>query len=261
MQISSISRSGWCSGIAQTSGPNRSRRVRCATGGQEHARRGRHAERRRMVLGEMIGVEARAIVGLGNPQAVLVVVRERAAVAVEMIEDAEFHYPLNDPRWRGYRPRSSRSAPCRARRARAASALAVEHRIDETVAVLRAQPAQVEGHAAAGVAQPLAVAGRAVVGIDALARFDLLGIGRGLAATDQARRVRGRMREQPYARPCDAWSICFIRRCACREIRERRGRRWPARCGPESLLEQLERPQRSRRPERWRDWDRRRAST
>jgi hypothetical protein len=31
MQISSISRSGWCSGIAQTSGPNRSLLVRCAT--------------------------------------------------------------------------------------------------------------------------------------------------------------------------------------------------------------------------------------
>src|SRR5262245_40638350 len=60
-------------------------------GGQEHAGRGRHAERRRMVLSEMIGVESRAIVGLCNLEAVLVIVRKRAAVAIEMIEDPEFH--------------------------------------------------------------------------------------------------------------------------------------------------------------------------
>ncbi len=44
--------------------------------GQEHIRRGRHAERRRMMLGEVIGVEAGAIVGLDDFQAILVVVRE-----------------------------------------------------------------------------------------------------------------------------------------------------------------------------------------
>ena len=63
-------------------------------GGQEHARRGRHAERRRMVLGEVISVETRAVIGLGNLQAILVEVGERAARPVEMIEDAEFHSRL-----------------------------------------------------------------------------------------------------------------------------------------------------------------------
>ena len=82
MQISSISRSGWCSGIAQTSGPNRSLLVRCATAREEHARRRRHAERRRVMLGEMVGVESRAIVGLDNPEAILVIVGKRPAVTV-----------------------------------------------------------------------------------------------------------------------------------------------------------------------------------
>jgi hypothetical protein len=60
-------------------------------GGQEHAGRGRHAERRRMVLGEVVGVEPRALVGLRNLEAILVKVRQRTAIAVEMVEDAEFH--------------------------------------------------------------------------------------------------------------------------------------------------------------------------
>src|SRR5262245_6062119 len=61
-------------------------------GGKEHARRGRHAERRRVVLGEMISVEPRAIVGLCDFQAILVIVRERAAMTIEVIEDTEFHF-------------------------------------------------------------------------------------------------------------------------------------------------------------------------
>ena len=60
--------------------------------GEEHARRGRHAERRRVVLGEMISVEPGAIVGLRNFETILVIVRKRAAVAVEVIEDTEFHF-------------------------------------------------------------------------------------------------------------------------------------------------------------------------
>jgi hypothetical protein len=39
----------------------------------------------------MISVETRAIVRFCNLEAVLVKVRERAAVAVEVIEDTEFH--------------------------------------------------------------------------------------------------------------------------------------------------------------------------
>src|SRR5436190_9442048 len=60
--------------------------------GKKHARRGRHAERRRMVLGDMIGVEPGAVVGLGYFETVLVIVRKRAGISVEVIEDAEFHY-------------------------------------------------------------------------------------------------------------------------------------------------------------------------
>src|SRR5713226_8652357 len=63
-------------------------------GGEEDARRGSHSQRRRMMLGEMIGVEAGAIIGLRYAQAVLVVIRERPARAVEMIEDTEFHFYL-----------------------------------------------------------------------------------------------------------------------------------------------------------------------
>src|SRR6195256_810555 len=61
-------------------------------GAQEYARRRRHAERRRVMLGEMVGVESRAIVGFRNLEAILVIIRERAAVTVEMIENPEFHF-------------------------------------------------------------------------------------------------------------------------------------------------------------------------
>ena len=61
-------------------------------GGEEHARRGRHAERRRVMLGEMISVEPGAIVGLRNFETILVIVRKRAAMTVEVIEDTEFHF-------------------------------------------------------------------------------------------------------------------------------------------------------------------------
>src|SRR5437764_6847259 len=92
MQISSINRSGWWSGIGQTSGPNRSRLVRSATAARKNARRWRHAERRRVMLGDVIGVETGAIVGLGDLEAILVIVRERTAVAIEMIKDTELHF-------------------------------------------------------------------------------------------------------------------------------------------------------------------------
>ena len=44
------------------------------------------------MLGEMVGVESRAIIGFRNLEAILVIVRERAAVTVEMIENPEFHF-------------------------------------------------------------------------------------------------------------------------------------------------------------------------
>ena len=44
-----------------------------------------------MVLGEMIGVKARAVVSFGNLETIFVIVRQRSAGSVEVIEDAEFH--------------------------------------------------------------------------------------------------------------------------------------------------------------------------
>ena len=40
----------------------------------------------------MISVEPGAIVGLRNFETILVIVRKRAAMAVEVIEDTEFHF-------------------------------------------------------------------------------------------------------------------------------------------------------------------------
>ncbi len=54
--------------------------------GQEHARRRPHAERRRMVLGHVIGVEARAVEPFDQRKPIFVIVRERKPVAVQMIE-------------------------------------------------------------------------------------------------------------------------------------------------------------------------------
>ena len=47
--------------------------------GEKHARRRRHAERRRVVLGQVIGVEARAIEQLDDREPLLVIVRQRRA--------------------------------------------------------------------------------------------------------------------------------------------------------------------------------------
>ena len=62
--------------------------------GKKHVRRWRHAERRRMVLGEVIGVEAGSIVGLGDLQAVFIKIRQRWAGAVEVIENSKFHFEV-----------------------------------------------------------------------------------------------------------------------------------------------------------------------
>ncbi len=61
---------------------------------QEHARRRRHAERCPMVLGDVIGVKAGAVVKLDAGQPLLVVVRLRRPAGVDVIEDSEFHRGL-----------------------------------------------------------------------------------------------------------------------------------------------------------------------
>ena len=73
-------------------------------GGKEHAGRGGEAERRRMMFGGMIGVKAATIVGLDDFQPLRVEGLQRQIVAIEMVENAEFH---SSPRllWPG--PRSA----------------------------------------------------------------------------------------------------------------------------------------------------------
>src|SRR5262245_26354152 len=71
--------------------------------------------------------------------------------------------------------------------------LAVERRLEETVPIPRAEPPQIEGHAAAGVAQLLTMTGRAVVAVNHRARPDLCGIRMG--------RRRGRDEREHHA--CD----------------------------------------------------------
>ena len=65
-------------------------------GGEEHAGRGRHAERRRVMLGHVIAVNAGRLVSFDHLQAIFVDVgQRRVAAAVQMVEDPEFHgFPL-----------------------------------------------------------------------------------------------------------------------------------------------------------------------
>ena len=69
---------------AQASGTLRHRR-------EKHGGRRRHAQRREMVLRDVIGVKARALVGLDDLQALAVEPLVRPVAEVEVIEDAEFH--------------------------------------------------------------------------------------------------------------------------------------------------------------------------
>ncbi len=70
--------------------------------GQEDPGHRSQAERRRMVLGQVVGVEAGRVVLLEQPEAVLVEVRHRDVPAVEVVEDAQVHIPsrrLQGPAW------------------------------------------------------------------------------------------------------------------------------------------------------------------
>src|SRR5262249_15020037 len=62
---------------------------------ENHWRRG-HSERRRVMLGEVIGVKAEPIVKLDQLETVLVKGGEGASVTVEVVEDAEMHGPLRE---------------------------------------------------------------------------------------------------------------------------------------------------------------------
>jgi hypothetical protein len=63
-------------------------------GGQKHARRRGVAEWGRVVLGEMVAVKTRAIVGFGQLQALLEQLAERDPAVVQMIEDPKAHQCL-----------------------------------------------------------------------------------------------------------------------------------------------------------------------
>ncbi len=60
-------------------------------GGQEQAGRRRIAERRVVVLGEVIAVEAGAVVCLDQSEPLLEMAGERQAAVVEVVEDPEAH--------------------------------------------------------------------------------------------------------------------------------------------------------------------------
>ncbi len=65
--------------------------------GQEHAGRRRHAQRRGVVFGQMVHVEAGLIIGCDQLEAVGVLLGRRDARAVHMIENAEFHMLIAGP--------------------------------------------------------------------------------------------------------------------------------------------------------------------
>src|SRR3981189_3073306 len=89
MQISSTRRSGWWKRINQRT----EAQLLCALRdrGEEHAGRRGEAERRRMMLGGMVGVKAAAIVGLDDSQPFRVEGLQGKIVAIEVVENAEFH--------------------------------------------------------------------------------------------------------------------------------------------------------------------------
>ena len=81
-------------------------------GGQEHARRRRQVERRRVMLAHVIRAKAGAVVEPDQLEPLLVLLREGIRAAVVLIEDAELHRlvptpPLAPPAGRS-RPRCAR---------------------------------------------------------------------------------------------------------------------------------------------------------
>jgi hypothetical protein len=60
---------------------------------EENAGRGGEAQRRRVMLGGMIRIEAAAIVGFDDLQPFLIECVQRTIVAIEVVENAEFHSP------------------------------------------------------------------------------------------------------------------------------------------------------------------------
>src|SRR5712691_5171364 len=59
--------------------------------------RGRHSERRRVVLGDVQGVDAGPVVGLRQPQPVLEQLAQRFPARIHVVENAEFHFSSDFP--------------------------------------------------------------------------------------------------------------------------------------------------------------------
>jgi hypothetical protein len=61
--------------------------------GEENAGRGGKAERRRVMLGGMICIEAATVIGFDDLQPLLVKRVQGPLIAVQVIENADFHWP------------------------------------------------------------------------------------------------------------------------------------------------------------------------
>ena len=75
---------------------------------QENAGRRRHAERRPVVFGKMVGVESRAIEQLHDRKPLLVIIRQRRGAAIQVVEDSEFHRGLRYTNIIGVQPAKAR---------------------------------------------------------------------------------------------------------------------------------------------------------
>src|SRR5271170_1019261 len=64
--------------------------------GQKQTRRRRIAERRVVVLGQMVAIEPAAVVRLDQPQPILEVPGQRLPAVVQMVENPKTHLPLLD---------------------------------------------------------------------------------------------------------------------------------------------------------------------
>src|SRR6516162_3289847 len=89
-------------------------------GGQKYARRRRHRQRRRVMLGEMIAVEAGGLGRLQQGEPILVGLLQRLAARVDVIEDAELHAsfppPLKTDFWPEPKPASAKPSIAAPRR-------------------------------------------------------------------------------------------------------------------------------------------------
>ena len=66
-------------------------------GGEKHARRRCHGQRRRVVLGDMIAIKAGLFGGANELNSLIQQLRQRPAVGIDMVKQSKFHDPLTAP--------------------------------------------------------------------------------------------------------------------------------------------------------------------